>query len=106
MCVATHCGEESSIFVVDDGRLERRFSGAAGWGYRGVVPEVFGFAERAVPQPDRSVSGNCRYAMQTHRRQSSLSRNGVLSMPLFCLSIAYRVALKYFHFFLLLLLFF
>lgn len=75
MRVATHCGEATSI---NDGCVERRFFGAGDWELRGIVPEVFGFAERAFPQPDRSVSGNRRHAMQTHRRQSSLSGNGAL----------------------------
>jgi len=79
MRVATHCVEGTSIFVINDGCVERRFCGAGDWELRRIVPKVFAFAERSLPQPDRSVSGNRRYAMQTHRCQPSLSRNGAFS---------------------------
>jgi len=49
MRVATHCVEGTSIFVINNGCFERRFCGAGDWELRGIVPEVFAFAERSLP---------------------------------------------------------
>jgi hypothetical protein len=65
-------------FEVDNGGLEGRFIGGRDWELRGLVPEVRGFAEGAHPQPDRPAPENCCHAVQAHRRQSSLPRNGAL----------------------------
>jgi hypothetical protein len=65
-------------FEVDNGGLEGRFIGGRDWELRGLVPEVRGFAEGAHPQPDRPATENCCHAVQAHRRQSSLPRNGAL----------------------------
>lgn len=55
-------------FEVDNGGLEGRILGARDWELRRLVPEVYGLAEGALPQPDRPAPENRCHAMQTHRR--------------------------------------
>lgn len=68
----------NSSFEVDNGGLEGRFLGGRDWELRGLVPEVRGLAEGALSQPDRPAPENRCNAVQAHRRQSSLPRNGAL----------------------------
>lgn len=63
-------------FEVDNGGLEGRFLGARDGDLRRFLQKIRGLAEGALPQPDRRAPENRRRAVQTHRRQSSFSRDG------------------------------
>lgn len=77
LCAALRFGNSS--FKVDNGGLEGRVLGVRDWELRRLLQDVCGFAEGALPQTDRPAPENSCQAMQTHRRQSSLSRDGEFS---------------------------
>lgn len=64
------------IFYFHNGGVEGEFRRNRDWELRRVISQVFGFAEGAFSQSDRSTSTHRRQSMQTHRCQSSLSGDG------------------------------
>lgn len=70
-------------FAVGNGGLKGGFYGDRNWEFGGVAAEILELTEGAVPQPDRPAPENRRHPMQTHRCQSSLSRNGAFSKLLY-----------------------
>lgn len=73
------CQFDLSSFEFDNGAAEGESAGDTIWNYGGVVPKLHRFADRALPQPDRSAP-KCRgHAMQTDWSQSSFARNGAFT---------------------------
>ncbi|BAU02148.1 hypothetical protein VIGAN_11158900 [Vigna angularis var. angularis] len=83
MRVATHCVEGTSIFVFNDGCVERRFCGGGDWELRGIVPKVF-FFRREISSTARLIS---------FKKSSSRNANSPASI----LSLKKCCVLKHFH---------